>query len=176
VRTAVLVGLTALCVAACGGGGNQSSPSTSSSTSSSSAATTTASPSGSSNSSPAAAEITRNWTQFFAPGTSADQKVALLQNGQQFAPYIQQMAQSPLAAGVAAQVSNVQVQGQTATVTYTILLNNTPALENQSGQAVLEDGTWKVGDGSFCALLVLQGNPPPLCGPASSAATASASG
>ena len=36
------------------------------------------------------------------------------------------------------------------------LLGTTPALTNQSGPAVYQDGTWKVGDASFCALLALE--------------------
>jgi hypothetical protein len=41
-------------------------------------------------------------------------------------------------------------------VTYDILLNGTPALSNQKGTAVLENGTWKVGVSSFCGLLSLE--------------------
>lgn len=181
VRTAVVIALTAFTVAACGGNDNQSNSTASStaSTTSSSASTTTAASSGSS--SQAEAQIKQNWTAFFDAKTPADQKVKLLQNGQQFAPFIQQMAKSPLAQQVSAQVTNVSVNGQTATVTYSILLGNQPALTNQTGQAVLEDGTWKVGDGSFCALLALQGGAPSICpsaapGSASAGATASTSG
>jgi hypothetical protein len=43
-----------------------------------------------------------------------------------------------------------------AKVRYTITLGGQPALSNQTGVAVLQGGTWKVGDQSFCALLALE--------------------
>jgi hypothetical protein len=48
----------------------------------------------------------------------------------------------------------------TAKVTYDILLSGTPVLTNQSGSAVLQDGTWKVSTTSFCGLLTLNGTKP----------------
>jgi hypothetical protein len=50
-------------------------------------------------------------------------------------------------------------------VTYDILLAGKPALTHQTGQAVHQDGTWKVGDASFCALLALEnrGKAPSVC-------------
>jgi len=41
-------------------------------------------------------------------------------------------------------------------VTYSILVSGTPALTNQAGVAVYQDGRWKVGDASFCGLLLLE--------------------
>jgi hypothetical protein len=43
-----------------------------------------------------------------------------------------------------------------AKVTYSILVGGQPALANQSGVAVYQDGTWKVGLASFCGLLALE--------------------
>ena len=44
-----------------------------------------------------------------------------------------------------------------AAVTYTILLDGQPpALTNQPGMAVYQDGTWKVGLASFCGLLSVE--------------------
>jgi hypothetical protein len=50
-------------------------------------------------------------------------------------------------------------------VTYSILVAGTPALKNQPGVAVSQDGIWKVGDQSFCALLTLEnsGKAPAAC-------------
>jgi hypothetical protein len=52
-----------------------------------------------------------------------------------------------------------------ATVVYTVLLAGTPALSNQKGVAVYQDGTWKVGVASFCGLLTLEnsGKTPSVC-------------
>jgi hypothetical protein len=41
-------------------------------------------------------------------------------------------------------------------VTYNILLGGQPALSNQSGVAVKQAGTWKVGVASFCGLLAVE--------------------
>jgi hypothetical protein len=43
-----------------------------------------------------------------------------------------------------------------AKVTYSILIGGSPALSNQTGTAVLQGGTWKVGLASFCGLLALE--------------------
>jgi hypothetical protein len=43
-----------------------------------------------------------------------------------------------------------------ADVTYNIVVGGSPALSNQTGTAILQNGTWKVGDASFCGLLALE--------------------
>jgi hypothetical protein len=134
--------------------------------------TTSPSPSASSGSSSSAvAEITANWKEFFAGTSSAARKVALLQNGQKFAAIIRAQANSPIAKGTQAAVSAVVVVSPAeATVTYSILIDGQVALSNQTGQAVLQSGVWKVGSTSFCALLALEGQQVPFC-PASSPAS-----
>ena len=42
--------------------------------------------------------------------------------------------------------------------TVDFLVSGTPMLQGQKGTAVLENGTWKVGVSSFCALAALQNN------------------
>ncbi|HEY2574831.1 MAG TPA: hypothetical protein VGI74_00840 [Streptosporangiaceae bacterium] len=49
---------------------------------------------------------------------------------------------------------------------YAITVAGTTALPGQVGTAVLQGGTWKVGDKSFCGLLVLElgkTGVPPAC-------------
>lgn len=105
----------------------------------------------------AAAEITTNWEAFFSAKTPVSQRVGLLQDGPQFQSVIQAQAGSSLASQASAKVTNVTVTSPTqATVKYNILLNGTTALPNQTGTAVLENGTWKVGVTSFCGLLTLE--------------------
>jgi hypothetical protein len=149
-------------VAACGSSGSSSS---SSSTPASAPAATTATtstsapPSGGS----AVAEITTNWTAFFNPKTPVAKRVSLLENGQTFASVIQAQAGSSLASNSSAKVTKVTVTSPTkAKVLYTILFAGTPALSNVSGVAVLQGGTWKVGDVSFCSLLTLENNGKPM--------------
>ena len=62
-----------------------------------------------------------------------------------------------LASGIGAKVTKVtMVSPSQAKVTYSILIGGQPALSNQSGVAVYQDGTWKVGLASFCGLLALE--------------------
>ena len=140
--------------AACGSSG------TSSSTPKSSSTPAAAAPSASSSSSSASSDaktITANWTAFFSPKTPVARRVSLLQDGSQFSTIIKDQAGGGLASEASAQVTKVTVISTAqAAVTYNILLDGTPALKNQSGTAVYQDGTWKVGVGSFCGLLSME--------------------
>jgi hypothetical protein len=80
-----------------------------------------------------------------------------------FSAAIQGSSRFPGASTASAKVTKVTVTSPTqAKVTYSILLAGTPVLPNQSGVAVLEGGTWKVGDASFCALLTLENSGKPM--------------
>ncbi len=71
---------------------------------------------------------------------------------------IDDQASSSLAKGASAKVKKVRLVSDTeANVTYTVLLDGVAALSNQTGTAVLQGGTWKVGSASFCGLLSLEG-------------------
>jgi hypothetical protein len=101
--------------------------------------------------------ITTNWEAFFNAKTPTTKRIALLQDGSQFAAVITSQAGSGLASLATAKVTHVTVNSPTqATVTYDILVSGTPQLKNQTGTAVLQDGTWKVGVSSFCGLLTLE--------------------
>jgi hypothetical protein len=153
----VLVGVLAVGIAACGSSNNSgasASPSTSAPATSAPATSASAAASGS-----AAALITSNWEAFFSAKTPVAKRVALLQNGQVFAAVIRAQAKSSLASSASAKVTKVTVTSPSqAKVTYSILVGGTPALSNQSGVAVYQNGTWKVGLASFCGLLTLENN------------------
>jgi hypothetical protein len=124
--------------------------------SSSSSAPTTSAPEASSTAN-AVAQIKANWIAFFSPKTPVAKRISLLQDRQQFASIIQSQASSGLASQVSAEVSKVTLVSPTqATVTYSILEGGKPVLSNQTGVAVYQDGTWKVGVASFCGLLALE--------------------
>jgi hypothetical protein len=138
-------------LAACGSSGT-AAPKASSSTAAPASAAPSASASGS-----ATAQITAGWQAFFNAKTPITRRVELLQNGQVFAPVIKAQAGSTLASAATAQVTKVTLVSPTqAKVTYSILVGGTPQLKNQAGVAVLQGGTWKVGDASFCGLLTLE--------------------
>jgi hypothetical protein len=142
------------------------SSATSASSPSAVASSPTSSSSGAAASGNAKAQITTNWEAFFNGQTSAAKKISLLQNGQKFAAVINAQAGSGLASSAGAKVTAVVVNSATsATVTYDITLSGATALGNQTGTAVYESGTWKVGDVSFCQLLKLEnaGSSPSVC-------------
>jgi hypothetical protein len=104
----------------------------------------------------AQAQIIANWEKFFTPGTSVDERVALLQDGSALRAAIEQSATNPLQQQASAKVTQVTFTSPTeATVTYDVYLNGTVALPNSQGMAVLEGGTWKVAQQSFCSLISL---------------------
>ncbi len=160
----------ALAVTACGSSSSSSSSSAASSASSSSAPVSSApvssAPASSSGNSAAAAQITANWEKFFNASTPLSQRVALLQNGPTFSSAIDSFSKLPLADGIGAKVTGVTVNSATsATVTYSIVSGSTTLLGGQSGTAVYQAGTWKVGDASLCNLfkLVPGGSVPAAC-------------
>ncbi len=124
------------------------------------AAATTAPASSTGGNAAATSQITANWEGFFSGSTAAAKKITLLQNGQAFASVIDGQAGSAMSKSTTAKVLSVTVNstGTQASVKYTVLFGGTPALSNQTGTAVNESGTWKVGDATFCALLALENN------------------
>lgn len=168
---------SAVLCAALGGmlAGCSSSPSSPAKTTTPTPATTSASapaspsaPASSSGGSAAAqADIKADWEAFFSAKTPTSRRIQLLQNGQQFASVLKAQAQSPLAQSASAKVLKVTVTSSTqATVSYDVIAGGAVALKDQSGTAVLQGGTWKVGDSSFCGLLKLEGASglPAACG------------
>ena len=135
---------------------------TSAATSAAASPVASSTPAGSSSGTGSAATIAtikKNWETFFNGKTPAATKENLVQDGQKFASVIKSMAGSALAQTASASVQSVTVTSPTqAKVKYSILVSGTPVLQGQTGTAVYENGTWKVGLGSFCALLTLQNN------------------
>lgn len=159
--SALVLGLI-MFVVACGDSSSTSTTTTASAptTTTAAASTTTSSASVTSSSAPESPEeaaIKANWEEFFDGSLPVADGIALLENGQQYAKELEAQAASPLGKAVTASVSSVTVTSpSTAEVTYSILLSGQVALPDQTGQAVLQDGVWKVSAESFLALLALQ--------------------
>jgi len=141
-----------LILGACGGGGSHQS-----SVTPTASATTAAEPT----SGPAAvAAITANWQTVFNGKAPIPSRLALVQDGQQVAAFVQAQAKTSFgaaAAGSTATISSVTITSPSqATVHYEVLLLGTPLLKNQVGTAVYEDGVWKVAIASFCGLAYLE--------------------
>jgi hypothetical protein len=150
--------MLAVTLAACSSGGSSSPPAPTSSAQSSSAAATPAggssSTAASGGNSAAIAEIKTNWETFFNSATPNSKRLQLLENGDKFSAAVTAFAASPLASAVSSKVDAVTLTSATkATVKYDLTAAGTSVASGQSGTAVLQDGTWKVGDDVFCGLL-----------------------
>ena len=110
-------------------------------------------------------QIKTSYMRFFSSKTPIAQRVAGLQDGSRFKPLVQSFANNPLAKNVSVTVSSVKLQGANhAKVVYTVKLGSA-GLPKQTGTAVLQNGTWKVGYASLCNLVALQGSTPSACKP-----------
>jgi len=145
----------ALAITACSSSGSSSSstatsaPATTTTTTSAATATSSAAAGGS-----AVAQITANWEAFFNPATPNAKRVLLLENGAQFAAAITAFSASPLASAVSSKVDSVSVTSSTqANVKYDLTAAGTAVATGQTGNSVLQNGVWKVGDDVFCGLL-----------------------
>lgn len=109
-------------------------------------------------------QVTSLYQRFFDGTLPVDTKVGLLQRGDQFTQILQAQAAGPLAKSSGVKVIKVvQSTRNSAAVTFTVLLDGKPALENQAGGAVLDNGVWKVSANTYCTLLTLQGLTAPPC-------------
>ena len=155
--SAALAATGCLILAACGGGGSSHPPAKSASPKPTAGTTTAAEPA----SGPAAvAAITANWKTVFNGKAPIPSRLALVQDGQQVAAFVEAQAKTSFgaaAAGSTATVTSVTITSPSqATVRYEVLLLGTPLLKNQVGTAVYLDGTWKVAIASFCGLAYLE--------------------
>ena len=109
------------------------------------------------------AQIKSAYEKFFSGQTSVPDREAVLQDGAKFKSVIQAFASNPLAKNVSVTVASVKPQGSNgAKVVYIVKLAGA-GLPKQTGTAVLQNGTWKVGDASLCKLVSLQGSTPSVC-------------
>jgi hypothetical protein len=102
----------------------------------------------------AMSQVTTNWETFFSAAGSVDTHVALMENGEALRQAYVLSSKNPLAKQAKTTVTKVVIDPDhtTATVTYDILIGTNKVVNSGSGQAVLQGGTWKVSQGSFCAL------------------------
>ena len=113
----------------------------------------------------AQAQIKSAYVKFFAGSTPLAERVALLENGQQFKPVIKLFADNPLAKNASATVSSVTLQGANkAKVDFSVKVGGA-SLGTQTGTAVRQNGRWKVGDAGLCKLVALGGSTPSACKP-----------
>ncbi len=163
---AALVLLLAPALAACsddsGGGGDSAPPTPTVERTASEPAEETTSASGPADTAAAEKEIKENWKAFFDPGTSTEEKQAVLENGEKMGPVLAAFSGDERGGQVEAEVKKVAFTSATgADVTYTLLLEGATALPDAAGTAVEQDGTWKVSVKTLCGLVALSGNETP---------------
>ena len=108
-------------------------------------------------------QIKSAYATLFSGKSSVPDRVAVLQNGPRFKALVTSFANNPLAKNVSATVSSVTLQGaNNAKVVYTVKLGGS-ALPQQTGTAVKQNGTWKVGYLGLCKLVALGGTTPVVC-------------
>jgi hypothetical protein len=108
-------------------------------------------------------QIKSAYATLFSGKSSVPDRVAVLQNGPQFKALVTSFANNPLAKNVSATVSSVTLQGANkAKVVYTVKLGGS-ALPQQTGTALKQNGTWKVGYLGLCKLVALGGTTPTVC-------------
>lgn len=130
-----------------------SSPATAATTASSGAASSAPAATGSTasgNSSATVSQITTNWNKFFTSSTPTSEREQLLENGTQFAPALSALGSIPVSSKVVSVTVN---SATTATVKYDLTAMGQTVASGVSGTAVLQNGTWKVGDNVLCGLL-----------------------
>jgi hypothetical protein len=85
----------------------------------------------------------------------------LLEDGPQYEQALEVRAADPLQAQASAHVTHVElVDATTAHVVYDVHIGDTVALPGAEGNAVLQDGVWKVSADSFCSLISLGASGP----------------
>ncbi|GAB07039.1 hypothetical protein GII30_05040 [Gordonia amarae] len=152
---AVVIGV----VAGCGDDDDSSDASSSATTSAVAESTAATSSAAASAADPAVTkEITDAYTTFFNGKTPAADRTALIENPDGFSQVLVGMASDTRAQGTGVTVKGVTLTDDTnADVSYDLLLNGTPVMPDQTGQAIKVDGKWKVASSTFCALLSIQG-------------------
>src|SRR5262249_17985676 len=154
-----LLAATGIALTACGsngGGSGSTTPATSSGspTPQSSAPAAGGEPASGSG---AVTAIKKNWATFFSAKTPTSRRNPFVPAGGNVAKVIKSQSGSSLAAAASAKVSHVALTGTNqASVTYSIYVGGQAALPDQQGVAVYQDGVWKVGLVSFCALLRIE--------------------
>ena len=103
------------------------------------------------------AAITTAWEGFFGGGGTVDSHIALLEDGAKFRNEITAQAKDPNNADLAAKVTDVAVNGSSATVTYDLTgKGGVVLLGGSMGEAVKVSEKWLVSKKTYCQLITLQ--------------------
>jgi hypothetical protein len=102
------------------------------------------------------AAITQTWQTFFTAGGPVDSHIALLEDGEKFRTELTASAKDPSNKYLSAKVTDVVVNGTSATVTYDLNGRNFVLLGGSMGEAVKVGPKWLVSKKTYCQLITLQ--------------------
>jgi hypothetical protein len=113
----------------------------------------------------ATAEVKANWAQFFGPKATLTQKSELVEDSARLQEALAIGAKSPSSTQTTATVTSVTFTSPSkADVVYDLSILGNKVLTGAQGNAVLENGHWKVSKFTFCQLLKLGANGKPVPG------------
>jgi hypothetical protein len=108
--------------------------------------------------------IAKAYASFFDSKASPEATERYLQHGAELASAVTAQAHNPQASGLSARVTEVTLLSRdSAAVRFELLSGGKPLLTDTPGNAVREDGRWKVAAKTFCGLVQLTGHPPAAC-------------
>ncbi|MEU0410029.1 hypothetical protein ABZ307_19735 [Streptomyces griseorubiginosus] len=98
-------------------------------------------------------DIREAWTVLFAPESSLDERSAVVEDGDENALMIDNLFRDPSGGKLRAEVTSVSYSSDvSADVAYELRLDDRRLDTGGPGAAVLQDGRWKVGLRTVCAL------------------------
>jgi hypothetical protein len=155
----IALGLSALfVVAGCGGGSSGGGTPTSPAASAAASPTSQPQATDAASKATATADIKTTYSTFFKSATPQATAVSLLEDGSTLGPAVAdaaKIAKKDKTAESAVVLSVTFTSPTTATVIYNLLGNGKPLLAKADGNAVLQDGNWKVAKNTFCTLVGL---------------------
>lgn len=116
--------------------------------------------------SPAAtnAAIMGVYEAFFAPATSTEDRIALVENGREFETEISGMANHIRTALTTVDVTDVVlIQPGQAQLRFTLNISGNPVVNGQTGHAVREADGWKIAASTMCGLVAISGGVSQAC-------------
>lgn len=112
----------------------------------------------------AAAAITGVYQAFFAPATSTEDRMALVERGTDFETEISGMANHIRTALTTVEIADVTVLDPAhAELRFTLNISGNPVVHNQVGHAVRESNGWKISATTMCGLVAISGGMSQAC-------------
>lgn len=100
-------------------------------------------------------KVADSWDKLFDNTAPLAERKASLENADKVGTLVETLAADPMAKSISSKTTAVKIAGDKATVTYDIVAGGEPMLPGQTGQAVKQNGAWKVSLDTVCSLVGL---------------------